>query len=74
MAIVTTNKLVVSFGTVSGTTRTVTISEVKPSLDEEDVSDVVNTLVASTHVFDPALSTAKSAKLVATTTTDLLED
>lgn len=71
MAVVTTNVLSMTFSTNTGESTTIRISEFNPEIDSERVGVLMNTIITNGAIFKKVPALAKSAKIVATTTTDV---
>lgn len=71
MAVVTTNVLSMTFSTNTGESTTIRISEFNPEIDSERVGVLMNTIITNGSIFKKVPVLAKSAKIVATTTTDV---
>ena len=71
MAVVTTNVLSITFATQDGSTSTIRISQFNPEATELEITDLADGFVANGQIFKNVPVMAKSAKIVATTTTDV---
>lgn len=71
MAVVTTNVLSITFGTATGDSTNIRISQFNPETDAEHVNIIAQAIITAGDIFKKPPVVPKSAKIVATTTTDV---